>query len=272
MNLRVKALLSGYFALDVGAMFGVVPRVLWEKIFPPDEKNRITLALRSFLIQSKGRNILIDTGVGELLSEKQKDIFKVNAFGWESVLKKVGLAPQDITDVIISHLHFDHVGGSILEGGVPVFKNATYWVQKRNMEHAHAPTPKDQASFWKHVILPLKSLEKVRLIDGEYELIPGVQVRVTEGHTPAQSIVAIETGERSYLFGADTIPTHAHIRLPYIMAYDLFPLKTLEEKKKILEEVVRKGSVLLFCHDPQMAACFVKKEGGKYKAAGEVLL
>jgi glyoxylase-like metal-dependent hydrolase (beta-lactamase superfamily II) len=254
---------TGRFALDGGAMFGVVPKPLWAKSNPPDDRNRIELAARALLIIGNGRKILVDNGNGPKFSEKQIDIYHLDMSQYEihRSLKQHGLTAADITDVILTHLHFDHAGGSTYkENGEikPTFPNAKYYVQKAHCQQAMHPTEKDRGSFMKDDFMPLMEHGVLELIDGEFEIFPNISLVIVNGHTAAQQLPKISDGATTLLYCCDLFPTTSHIPLPYIMAYDLRPLTTLEEKKKILRRATDEDWILFFEHDPNTVAGKVK--------------
>lgn len=260
----LELLETGEFALDGGAMFGVVPKNIWQKTNPADEQNRITMALRVLLIRSKGRHILIDAGIGTKWDEKYQKIYRIHLdqHTLEKSLASVGVKPADITDVIITHLHFDHVGGcTYKEGGKlkPTFPNATHYIQKGQWDWAFHPTEKDRASFLKENFEPLMSVKLV-LLSGEVELYPGISILLSHGHTPSQQLVKISDGKETLLYCADLIPTSAHIPIPYLMSYDNMPLVLMDEKRQILDQAARENWILCFEHDPLIGAATVKKD------------
>jgi len=260
---EVISLETGRFSLDGGAMFGVVPWVFWSKLIPPDERQRIALAARCWLIRGNGKNILVDDGNGTKWSEKLKDIYKLDYSSGDllSSLKKAGLGPEDITDVILTHLHFDHAGGSttLVNGElVPTFPKAKYYVQKKHWELSEQPTEKDRGSFMLDDFVPLMSHRVLELLDGEGELFPGIELLVTNGHTTGQQLPKISDGKTTMLFCCDLLPTTAHIPWPYVMAYDVRPLVTLEEKKKILTRAYDERWILFLEHDPIAEAITIK--------------
>jgi glyoxylase-like metal-dependent hydrolase (beta-lactamase superfamily II) len=255
---------TGCFALDGGAMFGVVPRSLWERAHPPDEKNRITMSARALLLVGDGRKVLIDTGNGSKLSEKLRSIYRIETGGSSltSSLARHNLKPEDITDVILTHLHFDHAGGSTVRAGdavVPAFPNARYYVQRGQYEAALHPTERDRASFVPEDFRLLGDEGLLEFTEGEGEVLPGIEVKVFHGHTTALQAPYITDGRTSLLFCADLIPLAAHVSLPWIMAYDLRPLVTLEEKRKTLEVAAEEGWILFFEHDPVQVSGRVKR-------------
>lgn len=261
---EVHAIETGAFALDGGAMFGVVPKTLWSKKIAADEKNRIAMRLRCLLLQGEGRNILVDNGMGTKWDEKLTDIYRLDhsQYNLTKALAEHHLTPDQITDVWLTHLHFDHAGGSTrLEDGkpLPVFPKATYYVQKDHLEWAHNPKEKDRASFMAHDWEPLAKAGILKIVDGEKEILPGCRARLFHGHTRASQGLFLDDGKTKLLFCADTIPTSVHLGLPWIMGYDNFPLITLEEKKKVLEQAARENWILVFEHCPHVAAGRVEK-------------
>ncbi len=260
---QLHAIEEGRFGLDGGSMFGIIPRPLWSRTNPPDEKNRIDLALRLLLLTSPKRNILIDTGIGKKWSAKEQEIYKIShdRFTIEGSLATVGLTVSDITDVILTHLHFDHAGGATVLRGeelAPTFPQATYHVQAGNLSWGSKPTMRDRGSYLKRDFQPLVDQKRLELIDGPTELFEGVHLEVMEGHTFSQQLVRVTDGKTTVFFCADLFPTTSHIALPYIMGYDLQPLKTLEEKQRILPRALDEGWILFFEHDPETEAATLK--------------
>jgi glyoxylase-like metal-dependent hydrolase (beta-lactamase superfamily II) len=263
-NYTLTSIETGRFALDGGAMFGVVPWVFWSKTNPPDERQRITLAARCLLIRGEGKTILVDTGNGNKWNDKLKDIYRLDhsKFALEDSLSAAGVKPEEVTDVILTHLHFDHCGGStkIVDNKlVPTFPNATHYVQKAHWELSQNPTDRDRASFMKDDFQLLHEKGMLKFTDGEQEIFPGISVVVCNGHTTAQQLPKISDGKNTLLFLCDLVPTTSHIPFPYIMGYDLRPLVTLEEKKRILTQAEREGWVLFFEHDPETVAVKLQK-------------
>lgn len=255
---------TGRFALDGGAMFGVVPWVFWSKTNPPDSRNRITLAARALLLIGNGKVILIDNGNGTKWPEKLKDIYRLDTttYDLERSLKQHGVSPGEVTDVILTHLHFDHCGGStkLVNGKVvPTFSNAKHYVQRAHWELSQHPTEKDRGSFMPEDFLSLNDRGMLNFIDGERELFPGVSVLVCNGHTAAQQLPLISDAKTKLLFCCDLVPTLSHIPFPYIMGYDVRPLVTLEEKKRILPKAEDEKWVLFLEHDPETEAVTLKK-------------
>jgi glyoxylase-like metal-dependent hydrolase (beta-lactamase superfamily II) len=256
---RIHAVETGRFALDGGAMFGVVPKVLWERTDPADERNRISMAARALLLVGHGRVILVDTGNGDKMPEKLRAIYRIDneSSNLTASLESLNLRPADITDVVLTHLHFDHAGGATVRSGdriVPAFPNARYYVQREHWDAALAPTERDQASFFRDDFLPLQEHGHLQFTDGPGELFPGISLEPVHGHTAALQCPVISDGRQTLFYCADLVPMAAHVQLPWIMGYDLRPLVTLEEKRKILGRAAAEQWVLFFEHDPRIAA------------------
>ncbi len=263
-NYTIHPLETGSFALDGGAMFGVVPKTLWERAIPPDEKNRIPMAARALLLVGEGKVIVIDVGNGSKFNEKLASIYKIDNSRHSLVasLHAQGILPDQVTDVILTHLHFDHAGGSTFrENGVvkPTFPNARYYVQREHWEAANNPTERDRASFFSDDFVPLQEHGQLVFTEGEGEILPGISCRLCNGHTPALQAPLISDGSTTMLYCADLMPTIAHVQLPWIMAYDLRPLVTLEEKRRILNEAVDNGWRLFFEHDADTETCMLQR-------------
>ncbi len=263
-NYTLTSINTGTFALDGGAMFGVVPWVFWSKTNPPDERQRITLAARCLLIRGEGRTILVDTGNGNKWNSKLKDIYRLDnsVHTLEDSLATAGVKPEDVTDVILTHLHFDHCGGStqiVKNKLVPTFPNAAHYVQKAHWELSQNPTDRDRASFMRDDFQILREQGMLKFVEGEQEIFPGISVLVCNGHTMAQQLPKISDGKNTLLFLCDLVPTTSHIPFPYIMGYDLRPLTTLEEKKRILPQAEAEGWTLFFEHDSETVAVKLQK-------------
>ena len=244
-------------------MFGVVPWVFWSKLNVPDERQRIELAARCWLIQGAGKNILVDDGNGSKWTDKLKDIYRLDNSKADliSSLKKEGLSPEDITDVILTHLHFDHAGGSTVTSNgelIPTFPHAKYYVQKKHWQLSQNPSDKDRGSFMRDDFVPLKDHGVLELVEGEFEIFPGIELIVCNGHTDSQQLPKISDGKTTMLFCCDLIPTTSHIPWPYVMAYDVRPLVTIEEKKKILTRAYEEKWILFLEHDPSTSAITLK--------------
>jgi glyoxylase-like metal-dependent hydrolase (beta-lactamase superfamily II) len=245
-------------------MFGVVPKTLWNKKNPADEFNRISLALRVLLLIGNGRVILIDTGMGHKFSPKYQEMYALDyeASDLKRSLASHGLSPADVTDVILTHLHFDHAGGATEyrdDKLLPTFANAKYYVQQRNWDWAKHPSEKDRASYLKENFEPLMLHQQLELLDNTSEILPGISAWLSDGHTIGQQLIKVSDGTESLIYCADIIPTSSHLNLAYIMGYDLQPLITLEEKRRLLAQAAAENWIIVFEHDPLMAACRVQQ-------------
>ena len=265
---KLSIIESGSFGLDGGAMFGIIPKVLWQKTNPPDEVNRIKLSTRHLILESDSKKIIIDTGMGNKWDDKSKNIYAIDEnFSMNSALEKNGIKSEEITDVILTHLHFDHTGGSTVQNNgklEPAFPNAKYYVQKQNFDWARKPSGRDKGSYLNENFLPLFEEGMLNFIIGNAKFDDEIEMIVINGHTFGQQMVKISDVSNTFLFCADLIPTFAHIPLAYIMGYDLQPLVTLEEKKKYLKIAVNENWKLFFGHDPEIAFATVKKFGEGY--------
>ena len=264
------SIVTSEFKLDGGAMFGIIPKPLWERKAPADERNRIKMVTRSLLLVNDKRRILVDTGNGNKWQEKFREIYEIDTSNknLDTSLARVGLTTDDISDVLCTHLHFDHVGGNTsLEGGriIPTFPNAGYWIQKENWELANSPSEKDQGSFMEADWAVLAENNMVNLVDGKEAFIPGIDIILTYGHSTGQMHPLISDENRTLLYCGDLIPMSAHIPLPWVMAYDIHPVVTIQEKKKHLPRAVNENWILFFEHDPELQACTVQFDGKHYK-------
>ena len=259
--MKLHSVHTGNFKLDGGAMFGVVPKSIWNKVNPADENNLCSWAMRCLLIEDGNRLILVDNGIGN--KQDAKFLGHYHLHGDDSLdgsLQKRGFHRDNITDVFLTHLHFDHCGGSIVREGdklVPAFKNAAYWSSLRHWEWATKPNEREKASFLKENILPIEQsgqLKFVEPLDG-IDFGKHVTVRFVNGHTDAMMLPQIQYKDRTLVFMADLLPSTGHIPLPYVMAYDMFPLTTLQEKKAFLTEAVENDYILFFEHDPVNECC-----------------
>jgi len=257
---------TGFFKLDGGAMFGVVPKSIWQKTNPADEFNLCTWAMRCLLVQDGERLILIDNGIGYKQDERFLKHYHLHGNDTlEKSLANLGFSKNDITDVFLTHLHFDHCGGSIerLEDGtlVPSFKNATYWSNKEHWQWAVEPNDREKASFLKENILPIQESGKLKFIDNVdgVSFTDNIKIRFAFGHTDAMMLPQISYKGKTILYMADMLPSVGHIPMPYVMSYDMFPLKTLKEKKKFLEEAVQNDYILFLEHDPVNECCTLQE-------------
>ena len=259
----LKIIESGFFALDGGAMFGIVPKPLWEIANPPDIENRIKLATRNLLLEDGNKKILIDTGMGTKWNKKMKEIYSISEeITIESALADNGVKAEDISDVILTHLHFDHTGGSTKnENGktVPSFPNAKYYVQKQNFDWAINPSDRDRGSYLKENFLSLFEEGVLNFIYGEEEFDDEIKFIVVNGHTFGQQLIKISDSANTFLYCCDLFPTISHIPIPYVMGYDLQPLVTVSEKQKILKQAINESWKLFFEHDPDTAFVTLKE-------------
>jgi glyoxylase-like metal-dependent hydrolase (beta-lactamase superfamily II) len=267
-DIRVHLLKDGSFALDGGAMFGVVPRVLWEKTDPPDDRNRVTLALNVALIETAGQRVLVDTGMGDKWRDKEARMYRVDrSTTLAASLRGLGLAPEDIDCVVNTHLHFDHAGGNTreVEGrAVPTFPKARYVVQMGEWEDATHPHERNRASYLEPNFVPLAEHRQLEAVQGEVEVAPGVKVIPVGGHTAYHQIVVVEGGGRTLVIPTDLLPTASHLPLAYVMGYDLFPVGTLEAKRRLLARAADEDWLILFYHDPRTPLGRLRREGERY--------
>ncbi|HEY0732719.1 MAG TPA: MBL fold metallo-hydrolase [Chitinophagaceae bacterium] len=271
--MKLYSIETGYFKLDGGAMFGVVPKVIWNKINPADDNNLCNWAMRCLLIEDEGRLILIDNGIGDKQDLKFFGHYHLHGDdSLEKSLKKYGYTRNDITDVILTHLHFDHCGGSIIKEGdklVPAFKNATYWSNEQHWQWAVFPNDREKASFLKENILPIKESGQLQFINqtrpqsdlqlGAADFTSNISMLFVHGHTQGMMLPLIRYKNKTIVYMADLLPSAGHIPLPYVMAYDMFPLTTLMEKKVFLSNAVQSDYILFFEHDPEIECCSLQQ-------------
>lgn len=262
---------AGYFKLDGGAMFGVIPKTIWEKKMPADDMNLCSWAMRCLLIEDGKRLILIDTGMGDKQSEKWQNYYFRH--GESSLVKSInskGFSVNDITDVLLSHLHFDHAGGAVswnLDRTTYqlTFPNARYWTHSKHWESATNPNPREAATFLKENILPISEAGNLHFLDKAVNPL-GDQVGFifADGHTEKMVMPIISYNGKKIVFAADTLPSHAHIRIPYVMGYDVRPLETMKEKEILLNEIVQNEWIIYFDHDPYYSCAMIEKKDGKF--------
>lgn len=270
--MKLYTINTGYFKLDGGAMFGVVPKSIWNKINPADENNLCDWALRCMLIEVEDRLILVDTGNGDKQDAKFFGHYHLHGDDTlEKSLKSHGFHPDDITDVFLTHLHFDHCGGAIKRAGdklVPAFKNAKYWSNAAHWDWAVYPNAREKASFLKENILPIKESGQLEMVEvnggingqlGKTRFTDNIAVRFVSGHTESMMLPQIQYKGRTVVYMADLLPSQGHIPLPYVMGYDMFPLTTLNEKTSFLKEALEGDYVLFFEHDPVYECCTLKQ-------------
>lgn len=266
--MKLYSINTGYFKLDGGAMFGVVPKTIWNKLNPADEKNLCSWALRCLLIEDGKRLILVDNGNGDKQDAKFFSHYYLHGDDTlDKSLAKHGFHRDDITDVFLTHLHFDHCGGTIMRQGdklVPAFKNATCWSNQQHWDWAVYPNEREKASFLKENILPIQKSGQLKFVDtaetkdgklGSVKFSDNMQIRFVNGHTQGMMLPQLNYKGRTIVFMADLLPSQGHIPIPYIMGYDMFPLTTLNEKKSFLKEAVEGDYILFFEHDPQYECC-----------------
>lgn len=272
--MQLYSINTGYFKLDGGAMFGVVPKSIWNKVNPADENNLCSWALRCLLIEEGNRLILIDNGNGDKQDAKFFGHYHLHGDDTlDKSLAKHGFHRDDITDVLLTHLHFDHCGGTIRREGeklVPNFKNATVWSNAEHWDWAVHPNEREKASFLKENILPIQENGQLQLIHlpprqnpvsklAEVAFTDTISIRIVDGHTRGMMLPQITYKGQTIVFMADLLPSAGHIPLPYVMGYDMFPLTTLQEKKAFLEEAVNGNYTLLFEHDPRIECCNLQR-------------
>lgn len=260
-DFTIHALEAGLQWLDGGAMFGVVPKPLWERRIPADERNRIPLAMRCLLVETPDALVLIDTGVGNKEDEKFIEIYGIENAGsptrLEDAIRDAGHDPADVNVVVSTHLHFDHAGGNTVrdDDGVirPAFPRARYYVQRGEWDFAHLDNERIRASYEAHNFDPVEQASLWTFLDGPAEIVPGIDVLPTPGHTPHHQSVMLRSAGETACFLGDLVPTSAHVRLPWIMGYDVEPLVTLETKRGLLPRAQEEGWLLVFEHDPSLA-------------------
>jgi methylmalonyl-CoA epimerase len=258
---------DGFFYLDGGAMFGVVPKTFWEKKAPPDERNRIRMAMRCLLLRG-ARTMLVDAGSGDKMTPKQAEIYRLErAFNLQHALPAAGVSPESIYVVLATHLHFDHAGGfteRASDGSIrPRFPRAQYVVRRGEFEDAMSPNERTKGSYFLDNYQPLAEHHVLQLVDDDVSIMPGVRVRRTGGHTMHHQMVIIESAGKTAVFAADLLPTAAHLPEVWVMGYDLFPLDTLNFKRAFLREAVEREYLIIFEHDPDIAAGYIREKDGK---------
>lgn len=265
--MKLHSVNTGYFKLDGGGMFGVVPKAIWQRTNPADAKNMCTWAMRSLLIEDGDRLMLIDTGIGEKQDERfLKHYYLHGEDSLDKSLATAGFHRDDITDVFLTHLHFDHCGGAIErnnEGNFrPAFKNATFWSNERHWQWATEPNPRERASFLRDNIHPIQESGQLKFIprtaDYQKEVFPGIDILFVDGHTDSQMIPHIKFGDKTVVFMADLLPSTGHIPLPFVMGYDTRPLITLDEKAKFLKRAAEEEYLLFLEHDSVNECCTLK--------------
>jgi glyoxylase-like metal-dependent hydrolase (beta-lactamase superfamily II) len=255
-------------------MFGVVPRALWQRVAPPDEQNRVRLNANCLYVEAAGERVLIETGMGDKWPPRHAEMYglaRERTLG-ETLHARTGCSPRDVTVVVNTHLHFDHAGGNTtLDAGgraVPAFPNARYFVSRREYEHAESPHERDRASYLPENWRPLVETGQLELKPDDYEVVPGLTMETVAGHSRTMQCVRLACKGRTLYGFADLVPTRAHVSLAWIMGYDLYPVETLEAKRRLLPQAARENWLCLFYHDPQAPLARVVEENGKLSAAG----
>jgi glyoxylase-like metal-dependent hydrolase (beta-lactamase superfamily II) len=263
--MKLYTINAGFFKLDGGAMFGVVPKSIWNKLNPADDNNMCTWAMRCLLVDTGKKRILVDTGMGNKQDAKFFSYYYLHGDDTlETSLAKQHLTKDNITDVFLTHLHFDHCGGAIVREGnklVPAFKNATYWSNEQHWNWATEPNDREKASFLKENILPIKESGRLQFIEAceGVSVFEDFTIKLVYGHTDAMMLPTIQYKGKTIVYMADLLPSAAHLPIPYIMSYDMFPLKTLNEKKSFLQEAFERDYILFFEHDPYIECCRIQK-------------
>jgi len=269
-DFELFVLSDGKFKLDGGAMFGVVPKVLWEKTNPPNEMNRIEMGLNSLLIKTHDDIVLVDTGIGENYNEKFFEMFEIDkSTSLLKSLNSISLKPDDITKVVLTHLHFDHCGGNCAKGEgdelKPTFPNATYYFHQDEFEYAKNPDPRSRGSYLAQNWQAIEASGQLQLISGNQEIIPGVEVFTTGGHTQNHQIVKVHSDGKTACFLADLVPTDSHLKTAYVMGYDLYPKTTMEMKEKVLKQALQENWLLIFEHAPSVKGGYLTEKEGKLR-------
>jgi glyoxylase-like metal-dependent hydrolase (beta-lactamase superfamily II) len=269
---RVEIIPDTEFRLDGGAMFGVVPRNLWAQVCPPDDQNRIRMNMNCVFIDTFSEKVLIETGIGDKWSSAQASMYGIERERSlaDTLEANTGVNKDEITIVVNTHLHFDHAGGNTTRDDhgnvVPTFKNARYMVSRAELEHANHPSERDRASYLPDNWLPLRESGQLDVRGNSYEVVPGLQMETHPGHNRSMQCWQLDRGGQTVFGFADLVPTRAHLKLPWIMGYDLFPLETLEAKKRLLPQAARENWLCLFYHDPDAPLCHLAIEDEKFKA------
>lgn len=270
----VRTCIAGRFRLDGGAMFGVVPKTMWERLLPPDEFNRVPMVMRILLVRGQGRTIVVDVGSGGGHSEKNRQIYAFeDTEHLADAIRSKGVETGEVTDVLLTHLHFDHGAGVVEPDGDDwrlIFPGALHHVQRSQWQHALEPNARDRASYYEDRLRVMEREGVLRLYDGPWSLGAGFDLLVFNGHTPGQQLPVIGGGQGSAFFCGDLFPTHHHLPTPYVMSYDLFPLTAMDEKVGLLERATAGQWVLCFEHDAEIEACHIQKEGKRFVMGGAV--
>lgn len=268
---RVEIIPDCEFRLDGGAMFGVVPRNLWSKVAPPDDQNRIRMSMNCLFVEGAGERILIDTGIGDKWSDKHRAMYGIyRSRSLDDSLKAIaGVSASDISIVINTHLHFDHAGGNTmldeLGQALPSFPNARYFISQAEYEHAESPSDRDRASYFPDNWQPLKESGQLELKQGDYEVIPGLRMQTVAGHNRSMQCARLTADSQTLFAFADLVPMRAHVPFAWVMGYDLYPVETVEAKKKLVPQAARENWTCLFYHDPEQALGRIEQIEGKFR-------
>ena len=268
--MKLHKIEAGIFHVDGGAIFGVVPKRVWQKRYACDDENFCQMAMRCLLIDTGKKLILIDSGAGDKQLEYLKYYDFKEVINFETELKKLGYKPKDITDVVLTHLHFDHCGGctkfnSDRSKVELTFPNATHWVGQSQWKNFLQPNVREGDSYFPENMLPIQEVGKLKLVSENFELCPGIEVRLYNGHTVGQLVTYIHTGIKTYVYVGDVIPIAPTVPVSWISAYDTYPIEAMAEKKILLDEAVEKRQILFFEHDAYTECCTVKEMYGKYR-------
>jgi glyoxylase-like metal-dependent hydrolase (beta-lactamase superfamily II) len=268
-TIQVHGLRDGFFWLDGGSMFGVVPKVLWRNIYSADQDNRIRLGLNSILIDTGRHRLLVDTGIGPDIDKRLQEFYSVEREpGLIGELLTLGFGREDIDYVINTHLHFDHCGGNTYRSAegrfVPSFPDAAYIIQKCEWEAGLNPSGRDKPSYYDEYFAPLEEFGQVELVDGDREIVPGVEVVLAAGHTACHQCVKVVSEDKTLFFLGDMVPTSGHVGLPYIMSYDLFPQTTMEAKERFFRQAIEEDWIVAFNHDPDIFFGRISVKKGKF--------
>jgi glyoxylase-like metal-dependent hydrolase (beta-lactamase superfamily II) len=258
---------DGFFWLDGGSMFGTVPKILWSKLTSADRKNRVRLALNCLLVKSRDKNILIDTGMGDKFSEKMKEIYKVEReANLLRSLSQLEIGPAEVDYVINTHLHFDHCGGNTTKSDgkyVPTFPNAQYVIQRQEWFNARNPDEKTKSSYREKDFQPIEAAGQVMFVDGDHDVVPGITVLLTNGHTLGHQSVLISAKSGRALYLGDVIPTTHHLKTQYLTGFDLYPVDLVNQKKEIIDRALKERWLLVFEHDPEVVFAYLTEKDGK---------
>ena len=274
---KLYSIVTSNFKLDGGAMFGIIPKTLWNTKMPADDLNRIEMVTRSLLLVNENKRILIDTGNGDKWQDKFKKIYEIDTekVNIVSSLQKFGFSPDDITDVICSHMHFDHIGGNTKFDNdkiVPTFSNATYWVHEENWKLANSPSEKDQGSFMQDDWAVLVENSMLKIVKGNNQFLSNIDFLMSNGHTTGMMLPYISDENNTLVYCADLIPTSSHISLPWVMSYDIHPTLTIKEKKHLYNKAVKDNWILFFEHDPYITSSTVDFDGKHYKIKDSIII